>query len=483
MPTLSAPALRGAGGVLSATASVRAPVSNRALSVLGAISLLGLTALSLTFVAIAANRPSFLVPPARAGFFALWMVGPFRGLWPGPGPSGAALGWTSSALLVAMYGLYAVGCVTAPRLRARWTIATVVALHVTFLLAPPLSYTDVFNYINYGRMGILHHLSPYAALPVSEPHADPSFMLGNWHHLPSPYGPLFTILTYALVPLGVPVSYWALKLLVGAASLAALALVWKCAECLGRSAVSAVAFVELNPIVLIWGLGADHNDSLMMLFVALALYLVLCRRSAASRGWQASALITAVAIKASAAVLLPLFLFAGPRRRFLAGAGLAAAIIAAASLIAFGWHGPDLGTQSRLVTAIGIPNLIGVVLGQGGETATLHAIIAAVVGLAVLAGAIRAFRRSDELVAICAVVLLLIVVSLSWAAPWYVSLVLPFAALAGRARVRIAVLVLGAYFILSFMPAALTLLGDIHFRPDLTPLGIRHTQQITAFVF
>ena len=479
MPTLTAPALRGAPG---AVPSIRAPVSDRALSVLGAVSLLGLAAFSLTFVAIAANRPSFLVPPSRSGFFALWMVGPLRGLWPGSGPSGASLGWTSSALLVAMYGLYAVACLTARRLRARWTIAAVVAVHVIFLLAPPLSYTDVFNYLGYGRMGVLHHLNPYAALPVSEPHTDPSFVLGNWHYLRSPYGPLFTLLTYALVPLGVTMSYWVLKLLVGAASLAALALIWKCAERLDRSPVSAVAFVALNPIVLIWGLGADHNDSLMMLFVAVALYLVLCRRSAASRGWQAVALTTAVAIKASAAVLLPLFLFAGPRRRFLAGAALAAAIIAAASLIAFGWHGPDLGTQSRLVTAIGIPNLIGVALGQGGETATLHAIIDAVVALAVLAAASRVFRRPDELVATCAVVLLLVVVSLSWAAPWYVSWVLPFAALAGRVRVRFAVLVLGAYFILAFMPAALMLLGDVHFRPDLTPLGVRHTREIDAIV-
>ena len=147
MPTLTAPAFRGARG---AAPSVRAPVSDRALSVLGAISLLGLAASSLTFVAIAANRPSFLAPPSRSGFFALWMVGSFAGLWPGSGPSGVALGWTSSALLVAMYGLYAVAWATARRLRARWTIVTVVAVHVIFLLAPPLSYTDVFNYLGYG---------------------------------------------------------------------------------------------------------------------------------------------------------------------------------------------------------------------------------------------------------------------------------------------------------------------------------------------
>ena len=218
-----------------------------------------------------------------------------------------------------------------------------------------------------------------------------------------------------------------------------------------------------------------------MLFVALALYLVLCRRSAASRGWQAVALTAAVAIKASAAVLLPLFLFAGPRRRFLASAALAAAIIAAASLIAFGGHGPDLGTQSRLVTAIGIPNLIGVALGQGGETATLRAIIDVVVLLAVLAGAFRVFRRPDEPSRRAR--------SCCWSSSFRSAGRRPGTCrgccrspLSPGARVRIAVLVLGAYFILAFMPAALTLLGDLHFRPDLTPLGVRHTREIDAVV-
>ena len=129
------------------------------------------------------------------------------------------------------------------------------------LPAPPLPYTDVFNYINYGRMGVVHHLNPYGVLPALEPHSDPSFAPSNWHHLLSSYGPLFTLLTYTLVPLGVHRSVSALKLLVGAASLATLALLWRCARALDRSPTAAVAFVALNPIVVIWGLGADHNEA------------------------------------------------------------------------------------------------------------------------------------------------------------------------------------------------------------------------------
>ena len=50
----------------------------------------------------------------------------------------------------------------------------IVAVHVILLLSPPLSLTDVFNYINYGRMGMLHHLNPYTTIPRSSPTATPA---------------------------------------------------------------------------------------------------------------------------------------------------------------------------------------------------------------------------------------------------------------------------------------------------------------------
>jgi hypothetical protein len=291
-------------------------------------------------------------------------------------------------------------------------------------------------------MGIVHHLNPYTALPAAEPRSDPAFGLSNWHHLRSPYGPLFTLLSYVLVPLGVPASFWALKLIVGAASLATLALVWKCARRLGRSEVAAVVFVGANPIVLIWGLGADHNDSLMLLFVVLAVFLALHRRAPVSGGVDGGgrpaslaaaaagvALMTAIFIKASAAVLLPLFLVAGGRRWFLAGSLLTGGILAAISVIAFGYHLPDLSTQSSLVTAVGLPNLFGLALGLGGETAGLSTIFSLTVALAVAACTIRIIRRPGDWIGACAVAMLVLVVSLSWAAPWYLLWVLPLAAL------------------------------------------------------
>ncbi len=60
-----------------------------------------------------------------------------------------------------------------------------------------------------------------------------------------------------------------------AASLGTILLVWKCARLLGRDPMKAIVFVGLNPVVLVWGLGGDHNDFIMMFLVVLGFYLLL----------------------------------------------------------------------------------------------------------------------------------------------------------------------------------------------------------------
>ncbi len=142
-------------------------------------ALVVLVALSLLFVIMAADRPSLFAATTHTGFFPGWMAGPLGGLWPGLTRSGTALRWVFTAMMAAMYAGYLVALRYVPGMRssARWTIATVVAVHAILLLAPPMSLTDVFNYINYGRMEIVHHLNPYTTLPISEPHSDPSYAL------------------------------------------------------------------------------------------------------------------------------------------------------------------------------------------------------------------------------------------------------------------------------------------------------------------
>ena len=441
------------------------------------VALAGLVVGSVLVVVIAAERPSFLTPTARPGAFPAWMSGPLHGLWPGLTRDPLALEWLISGLLAAMYALYLVAAVTASRVRPRWVLAAVLAVHLAFLLAPPLSYTDVFNYLGYARLGTLHHLNPYVVAPVAGPHSDPTYVLSNWHHLRSPYGPLFTLICDALVPLGLAGGFWAFKALLMIASLATLGLLWRCAELIGRSGPVAVVLAGLNPIVLMWGLGADHNDILMVLAVVAAAYLMLRSRFAAA----AAMLVVAACLKAPAALLLPVFLAAAPPRRFLTGAAIAGVSLGALSLAAFGPHVPDLRTQSGLVTAVGPPNLLGLALGQGGETATLHVLIETALALTVAGCAVWTVRHPTRWLGAAGVAMLALIVSLSWSAPWYILWALPFVALANAPhRLRIAVAGLGVYLILAFMPAAVPLERGLHFNPTATALGLRHSAAIAA---
>jgi Glycosyltransferase family 87 len=504
-------ALRAGSGRRLWRGRVRALAGTSVAQRIGALALIAIVACSALVVVMAANRPSILSPTTHSSFYPHWMAGPLGGIWPGLPRSTNTLKYLFTAAIVVMYASYLLALAYVPRLRARWAIAAVVAVHAIYLLAPPLALTDVFNYINYGRMEVVHHLNPYTTIPILEPHNDPSYDLSNWHQLLSPYGPLFTLLTFVVVPLGVAASFWALKGILAVASLAVMVLVWKCARLLGRDPVVALVLVGLNPIVLVWGLGGDHNDFLMLFFILLGFYMLLLSRAREHErparhppgrgedppivrrgGWlhalspldigAGSAFVTAAAIKASGGVLIPVVL-AGllSSRRRLAGVvlGMAAAgvLLGAASLIAFGLHIPDLSTQSRLVTNVSVPNLIGLALGSGGETESLHLILSAALGVSVLLCCVQAWRRRDPITA-CGWASVALLVTLSWVLPWYVLWVLPLAALSSSRRLRGAALALGVYLIIAWAPASGLLWNAIGFHPEKTSLGRLHQRYV-----
>jgi hypothetical protein len=496
----------------------------------GALALAAILACSLFVVLMAANRPSLLSPTSHAGYYPGWMAGPFGGLLPGLTGNGTTLKYLFSGAIVVMYVAYAVAYVYAPRLATGWVVAAIALAHAIFLLSPPLALTDIFNYINYGRMEVVYHLNPYTSIPILESHNDPSYLVSNWHQLLSPYGPLFTLLTFAVVPLGVAASFWALKAILVAASLATILLVWKCARLLGRDPVAAIALVGLNPIVLVWGLGGDHNDFLMVFFIVLGFYLMLLAQrrergqagasedarataqgevavdgraqasperrppglSARLAAWPrplsaldigaGAAFVTAAAIKASGGVLIPVVL-AGLLRRpralvqVLLGMALAVVVLGAASLLAFGLHIPDLSTQSRLVTSESVPNLIGLALGSGGENALLHTLMSATLVISVGVCCWLAWRWRDSITASgwASVALLL---TLSWVLPWYVLWVLPLAALSRSRSLRTASFVVGVYLIVAWAPASGLLWNAIGFHPEKTTLGRLHQRSV-----
>ena len=275
-----------------------------------------------------------------------------------------------SCVLVAMLIAYGVAMAAIRSLTMRSIVIVVVILHLILLLSPPLQLSDIFNYMGYARLGALHHISPYTH-GISSEHFDPIFQFASWDNLKSPYGELFTAVSYPLAFLPLPVAFWVIKVVVVLLSLGFLALVWWCAVKLDRDPRFVVGFVALNPIYLLYAVAGFHNDFLMLVASMAAIAFVLSGRDRSA----GAALVVAIAVKFTAILLAPFLLVAvGTRQRSkqLVIGGLIAAIpLVVLSVILFGTSLPNLQQQSSLITELSISNLVGLLLHVGGATSTV----------------------------------------------------------------------------------------------------------------
>lgn len=385
-------------------------------------SLAGLVWCSWVIVTGAAYRPTALVP-SRVGGFPLWLRGPLGdlgGILPLP---------DFGTYVLVMCGCFIVALLCAPALRPGWSVATVVLLHLLFFVGPPLVSGDAFGYIDWARMGTLHGLNPYSTdsgTVVSD--AVHPFVL--WERFTSPYGPVFTLFTYALVPLGVAGAFWALKLATLAASLGCCALLWVAARRLGRPPVPALILYGLNPAVLVYALAGVHNDVLMMLPLMGGVYLLVAGRERAAGALAAGA----VAIKASAGLVIP-FLVLGARRR---GAVLVAAVATGAATVLLGLvvFGTDavgfldvLGTQQELDSGTSVIAQLGAVLGWQGNPLGAR-IVAAVVFCGALSYlVVRTWRQPAAWLEHAGWATLALMSCTSWLLAWYIVWLVPLAAL------------------------------------------------------
>jgi Glycosyltransferase family 87 len=350
--------------------------------------------------------------------------GPLHGL-------GLSLSGTEFAVVFIVLGVCYLGVLLfADSVRFRVGIGAILALHLVFLIAPPLLSSDIFNYVGYARLDAVHHLNPYIH-PLSAAPTDPSYIYVGWPLNTTAYGPLFTLATLPLGWVSFTAGIWLLKLSAALASLACVALVWMCATRLGRPALPATLFFGLNPVLLAYAVGGAHNDLIMMVAALGGIYLMLAGRQSGM-----AALVVAVAVKSSAVVLLPFALLGSrrPLKAILWGVG-AAAVVGVVTLIVFGTHISSLlhvlQRDARLETPNDIPGLINDVLGLGLTTHTLGRIGMLVLLPTIALLLVRVYRGGDWLEnagwATCAVI-----VTTTWFLPWYLIWFLPLAALAVR---------------------------------------------------
>jgi hypothetical protein len=396
---------------------------------------------------------------------------------------------TFQTLILVMSASYLLVLASARSLPMGALVAAILGAHVVLALGPPLISQDVFGYLAFARMGALHGLDPYTHV-AAEAFRDPSYGFIGWPFLHSPYGPLFTLASYAIVPLGLAGGLWAFKVIAVLSSLAAIALIAKAAGGLGGSPRWAAAFVGLNPVLLVLAVGGAHNDTLVLLAMGGA--LVLSAGAGPRLRAGAGALVAGVGVKLTAGLLLP-FLMLSPtrwreRRQTAGAAALSLLALLILGLIGFGVHALGflgaVGEQQQLVATHSIPAESARLLSLSGTPSWWRHlwVVAFLVVLAICLW--RTARGADWRVAAGWATLALLL-STAWLLPWYGVWLLPLAAVSGDRRLRGATLLFCAYALLIHLPLADPLLSPGRVRVvhhlHLTLPRLRHRLELTGF--
>jgi hypothetical protein len=361
--------------------------------------------------------------------------------------------------LVVLVGRYSPGRAGAERrygggvISKRWAIGLVAALQLIVFVGPILLSTDVFSYIAYARMGLEHGLNPYTHGPVAIV-GDPIYRYvgHDWDLVATAYGPLYTLLSYPLAPLGIVGALWGMKLEALLASAATLALIWRCARERGFDPVAAIVIVGANPLYVIYGLGGAHNDLIMMLAMMAAVSLVVTgtpsgRREAGAAVW----VVAGALIKATVAVMLPFMILSSRRLAPVLGAIAAIVLGALIGYAAFGIHGIDvvaaLNRDAAFVSTDSFATEIAHLLGKPGVFPVDHDLLKAALVLIVLHLLWRTWRGYDW-VAASGWALLAISVTSTWLLAWYILWPLPLAVVTRDRRLLLATLVVQALFVI-----------------------------------
>ncbi len=199
--------------------------------------------------------------------------------------------------------------------RRRWlwlALGSALIMGSTLVVLPALPSDDVFSYILYGRISVIHHANPLVATPANFP-SDPFLSLVFWRDTRSVYGPVWLLISSGIALLaqalgGSLVVYVALFKLLGLlAHLANAALIWLI---LGRIAprrqLVGVLFYAWNPLCLVEFCASGHNDAVMLTLLLLGVYFL-------ARRWEAAALVAiglSIATKYVPLALFPMYLLA-----------------------------------------------------------------------------------------------------------------------------------------------------------------------------
>ncbi|BBY20023.1 alpha-(1-_6)-mannopyranosyltransferase A [Mycobacterium stomatepiae] len=339
-----------------------------------------------------------------------------------------------------------------------------------FWLAPllasvPVFSRDTYSYLAQGAL-LRDGFDPYAVGPV----ANPNVLLDNvspiWTITTAPYGPVF-ILIAKLVTVAAGNHVIAGTMLLRLCMLPGLALlIWaapRLAHHIGTSGATALWICVLNPLVLIHLMGGVHNEMLMVGLMTAGIALTFARR----HGLGITLVTVAVAVKATAALSLPFLVWVWmrhlrdrrgyrPLRAFAAATAMGLLIFVAVFGVLSVAAGVGLGWLTALAGSVKIINWLTVPTAAANVIhflingivpvnfyATLR--ITRLIGIAVIAVSLPLlwwrFRRDDRgALTGMACSMLIVVLFVPAALPWYYSWPLAVASPLAQSRRAIAVI-------------------------------------------
>lgn len=276
--------------------------------------------------------------PAHA-VFPGWALSPTL-LSNSDGAPPLALSWQETPLLLVLFVLLLAGYLLAlrmlpQRISQRFIILSTTLLGIIYVLAPVVTSQDIFSYIIYARMEVIYHLNALTSIPQQMPH-DSVYQHLYWKDQPSAYGPTWVLLTAPLQWLinffttgitNVALMVLVLRLLSLLAHLWSTLLVWSIGGYLQRRSGTSSPRMRLqatlafawNPLLLFEACINAHNDSLILLFLLIAIWLLVREAELTPRGYLSATIVLALAtsLKINIALLIPgllLWLWMRPHR-------------------------------------------------------------------------------------------------------------------------------------------------------------------------
>lgn len=334
------------------------------------------------------------------------------------------------------------------------------------LVSVPVFSRDTYSYLAQGAL-LRDGLDPYAVGPV----ANPNSLLDNvspiWSITTAPYGPVF-ILVAKIITIVVGNNVVAGTALLRLCMLPGLVLlVWatpRIAHRLGADGATALWICVLNPLVLIHLMGGVHNEMLMVGLMAAGIALTFGGRPVAG----ITLITVAIAVKATAGIALPFLVWVWARQlrdrrghrpvpAFFAATALSLliflvvfAVLSAVAGVGLGWL-TALAGSVKIINWLTVPtaaaNLIHAI-GGGFFPVSFYPIlrVTRLVGIAIIAISLPLlwwrFRRDDR-AALTGIAwsMLIVVLFVPAALPWYYSW--PLAIVAPLAQSRRAVALIG----------------------------------------